>query len=157
MQQLPVTFRSSRKKMALLLLISSIFVVGGVWLLPREPLIAVACIVFFGLGVVVAAINFHPRSSYLTLTKEGLLFASLFRKHFVAWSSVQTFEPVSINLNKMVGWNYTPEFRESARLRRISTALAGVEAGLPDTYGMSAADLAGLLNELRMTYGKPAP
>lgn len=156
MQTLPVTFQSSRKKMALLLLGSSIFVIGGVWLLPREPVTGMACIVFFGLGVAVAAVGFHPKSSYLTLTEQGLLFANLFRKHFVAWSSVEAFEPVTIHLNKMVGWNYTAEFRDSARLRRANSALAGVEAGLPDTYGMSAEQLASILNELRMKYGKPA-
>ncbi len=143
--------------MALVLLGSGIFVAAGIWLLPREPVIAVSCIVFFGLGVIVGALGLHPRSSYLTLNEQGLLFASLFRKHFVAWSSVQSFEPVTIHLNKMVGWNYSPEFRESAGLRRVSSALAGVEAGLPDTYGMPAEKLSEILNELRVKYGKPAP
>jgi hypothetical protein len=90
-----------------------------------------------------------PNSSFLTLTEDGFLFSSLFRKHFVAWSDVQAFVPVKIQLNNMVGWNYAPAFSQSQRLRTINTAVAGVEAALPDTYGMPAAELADLMNQMR--------
>ena len=52
----------------------------------------------------------------------------------------------------MVGWNYSPEFSKSQRLRRVNTALAGTEAALPDTHGMSAEELAFLMNRLLAMY-----
>ena len=139
--------------MILLLLGSVLFVVAGIWLFPREPYISVASIVFFGLCSVVAAIGLHPKSSFLTLTTEGFLFASLFRKHFVSWSSVKSFTPVDIGMHKMVGWNYVPEFQASIKLRRVNTAISGAEAALPDTYGMSVQELCTLLSNLHTQYG----
>jgi hypothetical protein len=143
--------------MVLLALGSGLFVALGVWLLRREPAIALSCIVFFGLCAAVALVSLLPNSSYLTLTEQGFLFCSLFRKHFVAWPSVQSFLAVKIRSNNMVGWVYAPEFREATRLRRVNTVIAGVEAALPDTYGMPAQQLADLMNQTREVHTKPAP
>lgn len=149
MPKLPVTYRTRPVKMLLLTFGSGIFVSMGIWLLPRQPYVALADIIFFSLGVLVGLVGLLPNSSYLTLTEQGFLFASLFRKHFVSWSNVQSFVPVKIQFNRMVGWNYSPAFGGSQRLRGINTAIAGVEAALPDTYGMSAEQLANLMNQLR--------
>ncbi len=119
MPELPVTYRTRPWKRVLVAFGAGIFVWIGLWLLPRQPSIALA---------------------------------SLFRKHFVAWSDVQLFVPVWIQFNSLVGWNYLPAFRRSQRLRGLNTAIAGVEAALPDTYGMSAEQLAKLMNQLRDTY-----
>lgn len=151
-KSLPVTLKPRPLKMFFLLLGSGMFVAIGVWLIPREPLISWATIIFFGLCSVVAVIGLHPKSSFLTLTAEGFLFASLFRRHFVKWSHVQSFSPTRIGGNNMVGWNYVPEFRPLSKLRRANVAIAGVEAALPDTYGMSVDTLCALLSELRNQY-----
>jgi hypothetical protein len=154
MQNLPVTYRTRPAKMAFLVLGSLVFVSLGLWLLPREPNIARACIIFFGLCALVGLVNLLPNSSYLTLTEKGFLLVSLFRKHFVEWSNVQSFVPVRIQRRSMVGWNYSSEYRGSKRLRSVNSALAGVEAALPDTYGMPAEQLADLMNQLRDTYAE---
>ncbi|HWS64683.1 MAG TPA: STM3941 family protein [Steroidobacteraceae bacterium] len=135
--------------MALLAFGAGVFVAIGLWLLPREPFVALACIIFFGLCGLVGLVNLLPNSSYLTLTEGGFLFVSLFRKHFVAWSSVQSFVPVKIQFKNMVGWNFSSEYQESKRIRVVNTTVAGVEAALPDTYGMPAGELADLMNQLR--------
>jgi hypothetical protein len=154
MHDLPITLRTRPLKMVLLALGSGIFVIIGIWLLPRQPNVAFPCIIFFGLCAAVAMVSLLPNSSYLTLTEQGFLFASLFRKHFVAWSNVQSFMPVKVQFKSMVGWTYSPEFRESKRIRWVNAAVAGVEAALPDTYGMPAEQLAELMNELRGKYRK---
>jgi len=89
MPNLPVTYRTRPAKMALLAVGSGVFVSIGLWLLPREPSFALACIIFFGLCAAVGVVGLLPNSSYLRLTEQGFLFASLFRKHFVDWSDVQ--------------------------------------------------------------------
>ncbi len=149
MPKLPVTYRTRPVKMVLLTFGCGIFILSGIWLLPQQPYLALADIVFFGFGALVGLVGLLPGSSYLTLTEEGFLFASLFRRHFVSWSNVQSFVPVKIRFNPMVGWSYSPTFSESQRLRGINSAIVGVEAALPDTYGMSAAQLANLMNQLR--------
>jgi hypothetical protein len=130
MQNLPVTYRTRPAKMAFLVLGSLVFVSLGLWLLPREPNIARACIIFFGLCALVGLVNLLPNSSYLTLTEKGFLLVSLFRKHFVEWSNVQSFVPVRIQRRSMVGWNYSSEYRGSKRLRSVNSALAGGGSGL---------------------------
>jgi hypothetical protein len=156
---LPLTLRTRPLKMARLVLISGVFVAMGIWLLPRAHLVALSCIIFFGLCAVVGLVNLHPKASYLTLTDQGFLFVSLFRKHFVSWSSIQSFVPVpvAVQVQQMVGWNYSPGFQKSQRVRRFSTAMTGVEAGLPDTYGMGASELADLMNQCREKYGGAEP
>lgn len=152
MPTLPVTYRTRPAKMVLLILGSGVFVAIGLWLFPRDPFLARACIIFFGLGAVIGVVGLLPNSSYLTLTEQGFLFASLYRKHFVAWSNVQSFIPVRIQRRRMVGWNYSSEYQGSKRLRSVNAAVAGVEAALPDTYGMPAEQLADLMNQLRDTH-----
>ena len=149
MPELPVTYRVQPLKRVLLLVGSGIFVWGGLWLRPEQPFLAYACIIFFGLCGLVALVGLFPNSSYLTLTERGFEFASLYRKHFVSWSDVESFLPIKIQSRRMVGWNYSPGFSKSQRIRRVNTARAGAEAALPDTYGMSAEQLADLMNQLR--------
>ena len=60
-----------------------------------------------------------------------------------------------IQFNQMVGWTYSAAFSGSRRLRGINTALAGVEAALPDSYGVPAEQLATLMNQLRAKYADP--
>jgi hypothetical protein len=67
----------------------------------------------------------------------------------VAWSQVQSFRPINVALQRFVAWNYTPEYWKLQSLRKVNVAISGAEAALPDTYGMSAAALATLMEELR--------
>jgi len=142
--------------MGLFLLGAVAFVAIGVWLLSRSPVIAGTTIFLSGLSAIIFAITLHPRSAFLTITADGFTFATLFRKHFVAWSSVESFAPARIGLIKVAGWNYNSAFHQHAKLRKINVAISGTEAALPDTYGMSAENLSALLNELRQKHGKSA-
>jgi len=152
MPELPVTYRTRRLKMILLVVGSGIFVWVGIWLRAHQPFVAYPSIIFFGLCGLVGLVGLLPNSSYLTLTDRGFEFASLYRKHFVSWSDVDSFIPIKIQHNRMVGWNYSPEFSKSQRLRSVNTVLAGTEAALPDTYGMFADELAVLMNRLLAVY-----
>jgi hypothetical protein len=105
-------------------------------------------IVLFGLGTLVAAISLLPGSAFLRVTDQGFTYSSLFRRRHTAWKDVKEFQPVTVGTKSMVGWNYNAGANGNLRLRRVSSAIAGVEAALPDTYGMTAPNLAKLLNEL---------
>ena len=150
---LPITLRASRRKWLLVLSISLAFVAIGVWVAPENPVMAWSCVAFFGLCALVAGVNLHPNSSYLVLDTNGFTFSSLFRKHSVRWSEVQEFFPIRVSATRMVGWNFTPQYAAAPGLRKVSTALSGAEAALPDTYGKSVEELAELLECFRSRYG----
>ena len=104
---------------------------------------------FFALGLPVFALQFHPKAAYLKLAADGFTFCSLFRAHTVQWKHVREFAVIQISLNKMVAWNFTPEYSQSERGRALSKSLSGYEAALPDTYGMKAEELVSLMSDLR--------
>ena len=134
----------------LLLAISSGFVASGAFLIGQgEFLGGWLCVGFFGLGVLVALVSLLPGSNYLELTTSGLEVSSLYRKWFVRWTDVQEFFPVVVSTKRLVGWDYSPTYTAQSLGRNISRGLAGIEAALPDTYGLSAEALATLLNEWR--------
>jgi hypothetical protein len=151
---LPLRFAASRLKWALLLALSTMFVVAGVWIVPQSAFTGYGSIVFFGLGTVVAGINLLPNASFLLVDVSGFTFAGLFRRHFVSWSDVEKFVPAQVHMKRMVGWNFTAEYRKAKHLRIVNTVLAGAEAALPDTYGKSAAELIELLENCRVQYGR---
>jgi len=110
----------------------------------------------FALGVPVAMLQFHPKAAYLHLTPEGFTFCSLFRPHTVLWTHVREFAIISIGPNRMVAWNFTPDYPATGRTAALSKSLSGYEAALPDTYGMKAQELVGLLESLRQRYVETA-
>ncbi len=144
---------TSRWRLLLLLAVSLCFVGLGVLLVLRgHLLVGWLNAGFFGLGALVAAIGLVPGGSYLELGPAGLECRSLHRKWFVRWTDVDEFFAVRLGARSMVGWRYAPAYTGQPIGRLLSSGLTGVEAGLPDTYGMSAKALAGLLNEWRLRY-----
>lgn len=145
------------RKAIVLLVVCLAFAAGGVLMLREGATAGWFVVSVFGLGALVAAVNLHPRSSYLELGREGFTVCSLFRRSFVPWHHVQAFIAIRMHSNAMVGWNYTPAFTGSSTARQASFALAGVEAALPDTYGMKAAELVAVMNLMLVDASAPGP
>ena len=145
---LPAVYTPSSRRMVFLLLGSLAFVLAGIVAVRRNPAVGYAGIAFFGLGVLIATVNLLPGSAFLQVTNEGFTFCSLYRRHHIPWREVKEFVLIHAGNRPMVGWNYNAERNGKARLRRLSAAITGAEAGLPDTYGMPASELATLLNTL---------
>jgi hypothetical protein len=78
----PTTLYPSKLKSTLLLLGSLAFVVAGIWLISIGDANGLMCVGFFGLCLLVAIIQFHPKASYLHLSAEGFTVCSLFRSIF---------------------------------------------------------------------------
>ena len=80
------TFTATRSKAVFLVLGCIAFVVGGYFIRAEKPLIAWACMIFFGLGIPLGfAQLFWPNSSYLRLDAEGFEIGSLVGKKRVKW------------------------------------------------------------------------
>jgi hypothetical protein len=143
------TLRPRRSTAVWLLIGSSAFVAIGVWMASEEGWIGYAIAAFFALCAAVAAVQLVPGASSLRIDREGFTCRSLFRSWSVRWDEVDHFFVVAlrqggVRVHQMVGWNYL--VASGSRGRRLSSALAGCEGALPDTYGMKAAALADHLN-----------
>ncbi|MBO9514267.1 MAG: hypothetical protein J7549_09130 [Variovorax sp.] len=149
-----VLLKPSRRKHLLLLAVACAFVAGGVISLHAgHPLAGWLGIVFFGFCALVFAAYLVPGGNHLRLGAEGFTVRSLFRDWHVAWPDTSEFFVARISGNKSVCWNYSSTYSKYTRSRIIARGLTGAEASLPDTYGLSADDLAQLLNQWRARHG----
>lgn len=142
----------SRLKNILLFLGSTSFVIIGLFILKKEPVIGWIGIVFFGLCLIVSIIELIPGSSHLKLTRDGFEMRHLFRSYHTPWVDVKGFRVGYITTRymrkKMVMFDLSENCTKYKTGRKLVRLLRGrVEACLADTYGMSAEKLAALMNE----------
>jgi hypothetical protein len=128
---------------------SGAFVALSVSLIDKSVWFSVAGSLFFGACALVALVALIPGASHLQLDGDGMTIRSLFREWRLRWADVDHFFATSVSGRAMVCWNYAADAAATPRGARLSLTLTGVEAGLPDTYGLSALDLADLLNRWR--------
>jgi hypothetical protein len=145
-RSLPFTVYPKKTKLLLLLLISVVFVIGGVWMVRDGEKIGWLCVGFFALGILVFLIQLFPKSSFLTVSEEGLEFRVLFRSHKLPWRDISEFGVYTVPGARMVGFNYSSEYQRAPKVRAVVKALAGFEGALPDAYGFSAEELVQLLS-----------
>lgn len=94
-----------------------------------------------------------PGASYLKIMNDGFEFSALYPRHLVRWKDVEEFAVMThkylglITVNKMVGWNYVPGSGNRHAGRSFNKAITGIEAGLPDTYGLKVDDLLAIMIE----------
>ncbi|SFS17803.1 hypothetical protein SAMN05421771_3263 [Granulicella pectinivorans] len=149
--QLPLVLRMSPVRTSLMLLVCAAFATAGVWMARDGQGMGYFCAAFFGLGVIVFAVNLHPRAGYLRLEKASFTVCSLFRAHTVLWSDVETFGVMKIRHNKMVAWNFAPTYEGKAGVRKLNRALAGFDAGMAGSYGgLTTQALAEMMEGLRV-------
>jgi len=150
--QIPATLRASRTQAAVWFLVCLLFVLGGILMVREGEPIGYFCGGFFALGLPIFALQFHPKAAYLHLAPDGFTFCGLFRTHTVRWAHVREFGVINVWGNRMVAWNFTPDYPASGRARAISKLLCGYEAALPNTYGMKPQQLVELMESLRQRY-----
>lgn len=146
------TLRPSPWKWLSMLLVCQVFCVIALLMLRDGRLAGWFCLVVFGLGSLVAALALLPGANYLRLEDEGFTFSSLFRAHHVRWADVQGFVQVRVASNTLVGWCYREGSEPQGRGVRLSLALAGCHAALPENYGLGAEELARRLELLRLAH-----
>ncbi|MDY0931822.1 PH domain-containing protein [Chryseobacterium sp. CFBP8996] len=147
MQNLPLILKPSKIKNIILILISIGFISLGISLLEKNTLIAVLNIVFFGICLIIFIINMIPNSSYLIIDEKGIEMKNLFRTTFIPWQAVSGFKTKFIFVNKLVTFTIDEKLLESSKMK-------GKTGAFPDTYGMSAKNLANLLNEYKAKFDR---
>jgi hypothetical protein len=147
----PVVLYPSRKKLILMLLGSAVFVAGGISMVTSGAGMGWLVAVFFGLCLVVFVVMLLPGAASLALDRDGFEITSLYRRHRTAWQNATGFEAASLPVvppgRKMVVYNDGKMAGKS--VARLNVAMVGRNAGLPDSYGLAADDLADLMNRWR--------
>jgi hypothetical protein len=145
----PVTRYPSRKKWLFVLATSVLFSVGGTLMIRQGDAMGWAVLIFFGLGVVIATAAMLPGAGSLTLDHDGFEVTSLFRRHQTRWQDSAGFQAARLPPAPQK-WVVYDDLRQSTKsIAKFNVGLAGRNAALPDTYGLSADDLAQLMAQWR--------
>jgi hypothetical protein len=148
--------KASRFKWAVLIFAGTVFAMGGVLIFfaaPGGQVGGILVFVFFGACAAVAAIQLVFRST-LTLTTEGFTFTGLGRRVTRRWKDIVSFIAVRTSaLSGIVGIRLAVSPEQTSGVRRAARAIAGYDGGaMPDTYGMTAVELAALMSDWRDRY-----
>jgi len=173
-----LVLRSSRRKAVFLLAAGLLFVALGFllaigmigfpgWLGVLARITGWFALVFFGLAVAVALFQLLTNRSYLLLQRDGFQMFGIRKSRLIPWSEVAAFTAVTLQnpvldllpkwiripgAPKMVLFDYRPGVQWHQRLRSFNRSFTGHEAGLADTYGLKAEELAGLMNDWRSRF-----
>ena len=127
-------------------------------------------LVFFALAVPIALFQLLTNKSYLLLKADGFQMHGIRKSRLIPWSEVGTFTAMTLpnpvlalipkwirgpGAPKMVFFDYLPGVQSHQRLRSLNRTLTGHEAGLADTYGLKAEELAKLMNDWRSHFSAP--
>ena len=154
----PIVLRPSRRRWSVLLVLSVVLAAASALAFIAAPnVIAAAGIVLFGAGVVVATLSLIPGRAYLRIAPDGLLVSTGLKTTRWQWNDVEHFRAYEVHHQygsvKQVGFDrrdLTPE--RQGLWKTISRGMSGVDAALPDTYGLPHDGLAELLSEARHRY-----
>jgi hypothetical protein len=107
-----------------------------------------AGLIFSGYFAVVSALTLLlPGAGMLRLDRDGFETAYLFRRRRSRWQVVGGFRAMSIRMSTMAVYDDTNP--SGWVMAKLNMAVCGRNAGLPDTYGLAARDLAGLMTRWR--------
>ncbi len=145
-------FRPNKSSALWLLLGSSLFVAGGLWIAQEQGWMGYVCAGFFALCIPIAIVQLLPGSTWLQLNQDGITFANLFRVSHFPWNVFDDFfvvsmSPIKLAAHKLVAFDFVPSYDRTQLLRRANSMIANCEGALPSTYGKSAEELVDILNE----------
>lgn len=152
MSELPetMTLRPSRVRWLLLLIVAVALSSTAVWAMADFfPAMRWVVGIFFGVAAVIALLNVIGVASRLDLGRDGFTCVTLFRSFTRKWTDCSTFDPVRVGVNKFVGFTSAEDDAAKPRLASANKHMIGHSGMLPDTYGLSAEELAALMNRFR--------
>lgn len=162
-----VEFPVSRRRLALILLASVLFVVVGIVLGANAVgaggagdrdvvglVISGACVLFFGLAAVLAVVQLVRGGTPLSVSTDGVTLSE--KAGTIPWSAIESVDVVRYQRNRFVQLGLTEEeYDRQVRVNSISTALKGASRAitggpavwLPNTIAAKPEDLATWLGE----------
>jgi hypothetical protein len=150
-----LTFRASRSKGLLILMVSCGFVALGVWLISEgEQLYGWLSAGFFALGIPASLFMLlSPNSLYLRLDREGFEMGSFIKKVRVRWTDVQGFEMRRMHHNNMIAIIYAQHYEDQKIGRAVASTLSGMEGAIANNYDRPLDEILRTLDEWLGRYG----
>ena len=146
----PVFLRPSRRKWLRVLLGSAGFVAIGIWMVLQGQIWGWLCVIFFGLVSVTAlTLLLLPGVAALTLDANGFEVIQYFRRQRTSWLNTSDFEPIKIPPANILLVGYDDATFGDSSIAKMNRSIAGRNAVIPDTFGLSADDLASLMTRWR--------
>ena len=138
----PVTLVPSRRRWLLIFLGAAAFTAIGIWMVASGNAVGWFVLLFFGLCAAVGLAAMLPGAGGLTLNRDGFEIVNLFRRSSFRWADVDDFGSARIppSGHNMVVFNHAKA--KGRAVATLNVGLVGRNAGLPDSYGMSAQALA---------------
>ena len=147
----PLTLYPNRSKWILLFAVSASFAAFGAVVLVKQDSSAMMwfCVLFFAVCAVVFGAYLLPGSASLTLDTDGFRVKHFYFVRKSHWQTVTNIQAASAPPSRTKFVRYNDTQWNGWKLARWETARLGYNAMLPDTYGMSADDLAELMTQWR--------
>ncbi len=142
--------RPSRLKWLVIFLISAGFISIAIWIMPpKELLTRWFAGGFFALCALVAFPQMIGVGGGLKLDRKGFVCRSLFSSFRREWTECTGFAALRVGPRKMVGFTTVRDELLHPRLAAVARGMTSTAGALPDTYGLSANELADLMNRFR--------
>lgn len=145
-----IVLRPPKKRLILLIITAFIFVAGGIWMLMDNEPMGWLVAGFFGLCLITFVVQCLPNSTYIRLSREGFETKTLYKTVKLKWEETRDFAPIYVGRNHLVGFNFTDEYKGTAKLRGVNKNFYGYESCTPIMYEMKAHDLASLMLKLKV-------
>ncbi len=97
-----------------MMLLCSIFVLLGIWLLPKEPLIGWSCIGFFGLAYPLGIYNLIDKKPMIIINEVGIYDRSA-NRDFINWELIHDAYPINISGQKFICLIIDEKFKPSRK------------------------------------------
>jgi hypothetical protein len=145
----PLTLCPSRRKWLIVLVGSALFTAGGVWMIREGDPSGWFVAAFFGLCAIIGIVMLLPGLASLTLDADGFEMTSFFVGKRIRWRDASNFAASRIPpaFTKLVVFDNAKD--KSSAVGRLNRMLVQHNAGLGDTYGLAADDLARLMAQWR--------
>lgn len=141
-----IVLRPSRGRALRVLPIAVGFVLLGLWILPRAPVVGLLSIVFFGACGLIGLTLLVPGLHALEVGRAGFLVRTPIRRRALTWSEVGAFDVRDVASQSFVVFDRRGAGPQSA-WSIANTWLTGANDALPGGYDAHA--VAALLNEHR--------
>lgn len=145
----PLRLNMPRRRAVRLLVLVGAFVAVGIVIVPQSPWVGWSAIAFFGLGVVLFAVQL-ARPTYLVLDESGFQLQAPFQRSAMqrAWEECSRFTAQHIGGTIMV--IYSSARDDHVPVRKATQVIAGGDEGVQAGFGgLSADQLAELMNRYR--------
>ena len=155
-----IVLTGNKSKAVLLLLISAAFVAISIISIVKGKDMGWGGLIFFGLGVLTSIYMLTPNAIRLEINRNGIEMKTLFKPMKLEWSDVNGFYVAHLRTGfsktKIIGIEFSESYKKLRAGRQLSSALTGMEGGLPNHFNCSAEELCELLNKSKQKWGPRA-